>query len=96
MDKIIKKDIILQDGIYFEEDINRLIEKGIRFANIVVICPKCNKKKIAQIPVYQIKKANSLAQFFVKKDFVCKHNFMIFVDKNCVIRSSTLVNFVLE
>ena len=94
--KIIKKPVVLSEGVYWEDDIDNLIKKGIKHARLITICPKCKERKVLLVPVYNIEKTKNLAQIFIKKGVICKHSFLIFIDKNCVIRSSTLVDYVLE
>ncbi len=67
--------MLKKDEIY-EED-----KKGIR-----LICPKCNKAKLVQIPKKTVEHSKTLLTISVPSNYVCEHGFQAYIDKWFCVR----------
>ncbi|MBN1801047.1 MAG: hypothetical protein JW891_06030 [Candidatus Lokiarchaeota archaeon] len=67
-------------------------ETGI-VKDVLIICPKCQKRKKLQIPVKIINKSKQLTTVSIPAEICCEHGFQAFIDKNFKVRGYQQVDF---
>ncbi len=60
---------------------------------VLIICPKCQKKKKLQIPVKIINNSKQLTTVSIPTEICCEHGFQAFIDKNFKVRGYQQVDF---
>lgn len=65
-----------------EDEIFREDYKKIR-----LICPRCGKEKFLEVPMELTKHSKNITTISIPSDFVCKHSFQVFIDKNFAVRA---------
>lgn len=60
------------------------------------MCPKCQTKKIINVPIKIINQSKQLTTVSVPLGLICNHSFQAFIDKNFKIRAYQKVDFELS
>ena len=62
-----------------------------------IICPECNKTGIIDVQENIMEeREKGIAAINVVENLVCKHSFVVYVDKNFIIRDAILIDFTIE
>ena len=60
------------------------------------MCPKCQTKKIINVPIKIINQSKQLTTVSVPLGLICNHSFQAFIDKNFKVRAYQKVDFELS
>jgi hypothetical protein len=60
------------------------------------VCPKCQTKKIINVPIKIINQSKQLTTVSVPLGLICNHSFQAFIDKNFKVRAYQKVDFELS
>ena len=63
------------------------------YIKIRLRCPRCGKEKILNIPMEVTKHSEHLTTISIPSDFVCKHSFQAFIDKDFNVRAYQNADF---
>ena len=63
------------------------------YVKIRLRCPKCGKEKLLKIPMEVTKHSEHLTTISIPSDFVCKHSFQAFIDKEFHVRAYQNADF---
>ncbi|MFX1337049.1 MAG: hypothetical protein ACFFDK_00415 [Promethearchaeota archaeon] len=63
------------------------------YVKIRLTCPRCKKEKFLKIPTELTKHSEHLTTISIPSDFVCKHSFQAFIDKDFNVRAYQNADF---
>ena len=63
------------------------------YVKIRLTCPRCRKEKFLNVPMELTKHSEHLTTISIPSDFVCKHSFQAFIDKDFNIRAYQNADF---
>ena len=63
------------------------------YKEIVIECPKCQKKRKLKIPIKIINQSKQLTTISIPMGLCCEHSFQAFIDKNFKVRGYQHVDF---
>ena len=90
--------IVLKDGNYKKETLNKLKDKMIPSCQITIFCPykNCDKKGDITIPQNVVNSNSGTTKIRIPEEIICEHAFMIYIDKNFVVRGTEKIDFDLN
>ncbi len=63
------------------------------YVKIRLVCPRCGKEKFLKIPMELTKRSEHLTTISIPSEFVCKHSFQAFIDKDFNVRAYQNADF---
>lgn len=63
------------------------------YVKIRLRCPRCGKEKVLKVPMELTKHSEHLTTISIPSDFVCKHSFQAFIDKDFNVRAYQNADF---
>jgi len=63
------------------------------YVKIRLTCPRCRKEKFLNVPMELTKHSEHLTTISIPSDFVCKHSFQAFIDKDFNVRAYQNADF---